>query len=76
MDNKHERIRSRAYALWEAEGQPHGRDQKHWEEARRQVEAELSERREDALDDSDHPQTIAAEPSPSALPARRRKSAP
>ncbi|HYE00524.1 MAG TPA: DUF2934 domain-containing protein [Alphaproteobacteria bacterium] len=35
-----ERISKRAYELWEKEGRPDGRAQHHWEEARRQIEAE------------------------------------
>lgn len=34
------RIRIRAYAIWEAEGRPHGRDAAHWHEAFRQIVAE------------------------------------
>ena len=34
------RIRIRAYAIWEAEGRPHGRDAAHWHEALRQIIAE------------------------------------
>lgn len=74
MDDKDQKIRDRAYALWEADGQQHGRDQDHWDEARRQVEAELAERSDEAAEDSDHPQTIDAERS-SAKPSRRRKTA-
>jgi hypothetical protein len=33
-------IRERAYALWEKEGSPHGRDAEFWERARLVVEAE------------------------------------
>jgi len=33
-----ERIRRRAYELWEEDGRPHGRDQEHW----RRAEAEMS----------------------------------
>ncbi len=29
-----QRIRERAYHLWEADGQPHGRDAEYWERAR------------------------------------------
>lgn len=32
------RIRTRAYELWEQEGQPEGRAEAHWEAARRHVE--------------------------------------
>lgn len=30
-------VRRRAYALWEEEGRPHGRDREHWERAEREV---------------------------------------
>jgi hypothetical protein len=41
MDQQHEqRIRERAYQLWEKEGSPDGRDQEFWERARLMVEAE------------------------------------
>jgi hypothetical protein len=33
-------IERRAYALWEAEGQPHGRHEEHWSRAAQQIEAE------------------------------------
>jgi hypothetical protein len=36
----HARIRDRAYQLWVEEGRPHGRDQEHWERARRLIEEE------------------------------------
>lgn len=32
-----DRIRARAYAIWEREGRPHGRDEAHWEQARREI---------------------------------------
>ncbi len=31
---REQRVRERAYALWEAEGKPHGRDVEYWERAR------------------------------------------
>lgn len=41
MDNSIEQhIRERAYALWEKEGSPHGRDLEFWERARLMVEAD------------------------------------
>lgn len=33
-DPDEDRIRRKAHELWEAEGQPHGRDADHWEQAR------------------------------------------
>jgi hypothetical protein len=32
-----ERIRQRAYEIWEREGRPEGREQAHWEQAEREV---------------------------------------
>lgn len=34
MTDDEERIRAKAYELWEAEGRPEGRQNRHWEEAR------------------------------------------
>jgi len=34
------RIEQRAYALWEAEGQPHGRHDEHWQRAAREIDTE------------------------------------
>lgn len=33
-DDLEQRIRERAYHLWEADGRPHGRDVEYWERAR------------------------------------------
>jgi hypothetical protein len=32
------RIRRRAHEIWEEAGSPHGLDQEHWEQARREIE--------------------------------------
>jgi hypothetical protein len=41
MDKELEaRIRTRAYHIWENDPSPEGRAEDHWEEARRQIEAE------------------------------------
>jgi len=37
-DDREARIRERAYHLWIERGRPEGREQEHWEEARRSVE--------------------------------------
>ena len=37
---KHKRIEQRDYAVWQTEGQPHGRHEEHWQLAARQIEAE------------------------------------
>ena len=33
-----DRIRRRAYEMWEEHGRPEGRDQEYWEQARREIE--------------------------------------
>lgn len=41
MDKELEaRIRTRAYQIWENDPSPEGKADEHWEEARRQIEAE------------------------------------
>lgn len=35
-----ERIRRRAYDIWESEGRPHGRDEEHWRRAQQEVAGE------------------------------------
>lgn len=38
--NDEERVRQRAYELWEQEGKPEGRENAHWEQACREIESE------------------------------------
>jgi hypothetical protein len=38
-----ERVRKRAYEIWEKAGRPDGQHDAHWEQARREIEAEESE---------------------------------
>ncbi len=37
-----QRVRERAYAIWESEGRPQGRHREHWWRAEREILAELS----------------------------------
>jgi hypothetical protein len=39
MENVEERIRKRAYEIWESEGCPHGREAEHWRQAAEEVAA-------------------------------------
>ncbi|BCJ90923.1 hypothetical protein IZ6_16580 [Terrihabitans soli] len=41
MLDRHEKIQTRAYALWEKMGYPHGADWDHWLEAEKLVDSEL-----------------------------------
>ncbi|MGP0001577.1 MAG: DUF2934 domain-containing protein [Acetobacteraceae bacterium] len=38
-----DRVRERAYALWEEDGRPDGRSDEYWQQARSEVEAEEAE---------------------------------
>ncbi len=42
QDSDEDRIRRKAFELWEAEGRPHGRDLDHWEQAREIIATEDS----------------------------------
>ena len=44
VDNLQERIRERARAIWEREGQPEGRHEEHWREAENEIAAENAAR--------------------------------
>lgn len=48
-----ERIRMRAYQIWEQEGRPHGRDEEHWREAERQLEVEFRIGYPDGMDSNE-----------------------
>ncbi|HEX3969850.1 MAG TPA: DUF2934 domain-containing protein [Stellaceae bacterium] len=38
-EDREHRVQQRAYAIWEAEGRPGGRDREHWERAERELAA-------------------------------------
>ncbi|WP_218014090.1 DUF2934 domain-containing protein [Rubellimicrobium roseum] len=40
-DDREQRIRERAHALWEAEGRPEGRHEHHWRQASQEVGEEM-----------------------------------
>jgi hypothetical protein len=40
MNDRDERIRQRAYQIWEEEGRPEGQETRHWEEASREFSSE------------------------------------
>ena len=41
-DERAERIRRRAYQIWEREGRHHGSDEQHWKQATSEIDAEDS----------------------------------
>ena len=40
MKDREQRIRERAYALWQREGRPDGREREHWQTATREIDSE------------------------------------
>lgn len=42
MNDTEDRIRDLAHRIWEERGRPEGEAERHWEEARRRVAAEMS----------------------------------
>jgi Protein of unknown function (DUF2934) len=71
--DREERIRQRAYALWQSEGHRHGRHEDHWRRAEREIAAEEAgpdgpPRR------AGRPRKATAEKSVAARPARSRSA--
>jgi hypothetical protein len=63
MQAREEKIRERAYLLWEQGGRPEGREHEHWREAERQIVAEEGESwRPDGPDNAAASGTMAAPP--------------
>ncbi|MBB3390073.1 hypothetical protein FHT82_002836 [Rhizobium sp. BK275] len=66
-DRNEDRVRERAYAIWEKEGRPEGEDLRHWSDA----EAELRG------DETPRPANSSKKPKPRpgqlASPSRRRR---
>lgn len=40
--NREDRIRARAHAIWQEEGEPHSRDHDHWSRASREIDEQDS----------------------------------
>lgn len=59
---REQRVRERAYHLWEVDGKPHGRDVEYWERARELI----------AMEESDGSVLL---PNPQSAPGSVRKSA-
>ncbi len=71
MENDRQQdIKERAYAIWEAEGRPHGRAEAHWQQAQEDLAAG------DGIgaDDGAQPPTRATEPKPTKRAGRKSGS--
>ena len=56
---REQRVRERAYLMWEADGKPHGRDVEYWERARELVGMEESAGSGLLPNPQTHPESIA-----------------
>jgi hypothetical protein len=81
MDDREEQLRQRAYGIWQAEGEPHGRDRDHWEKAERELTEAVPDEPVAAAKPAalgtkadTAPQTIAAEPKPKPKPPRKPRA--
>jgi hypothetical protein len=71
--NKEELISRRAREIWEREGQPEGRATEHWEQAAREIEAELAFT--PSMDGASSPGGKSAKRRASGTTGKTRKSA-
>lgn len=75
MSDRDEQVRARAYALWQQDGEPHGRDQDYWHRAKDEIAAG-----DVGQPSSDDARANAAgedaAPAPVMTPARSDPSAP
>ena len=53
--DRRRRIEQRAYALWEAEGYPHGKHEDHWHRAAYEIDAEETARRQEPNSAAEQP---------------------
>lgn len=67
QDNRTERIRQRAYALWEADGFPQGRDAEHWYRAEQEIDGGAPNGQARSIVD-------AAAPLPGEAPAPQKRT--
>ena len=65
-EDRERRVRDRAYALWERDGRPSGRQDEHWFRASREIEAETL---------SAEPAPVAGKPAATKLAATKPEAA-
>jgi hypothetical protein len=74
--DREQRIQERAYAIWEAEGRPEGRERDHWQQAEHELAALTSR----AVDPSPAPSPVKKTRKPTAKAStavpRSKKKAP
>jgi hypothetical protein len=71
MANLAERIRARAYELWEQAGRPQDRSDEFWYKARQELAGDAATENERPTASLGHPPDVPA-PQPQAIPAARK----
>ncbi len=72
MNKDEQRIREFAYEIWVSEGKPHGEDARHWEMARKLVEAENGSAVTKPASRARKPATKPTDATPAAKPAKTK----
>jgi hypothetical protein len=62
MSDKEQRIRARAYEIYEQDGRHDGRAEEHWQQAKREIEHALTSAQAQAAEAPAQPPTTADEP--------------
>ena len=75
MNKDEQRIREFAYDIWVSEGKPHGQDARHWEMARKLVEAENGKSATKPASRARKTATKPTDATPAAKPAKTAKAA-
>ena len=71
MQSDYEKIRQRAYEIWDREGRQEGRAEEHWEQAERELAASQADAPSDMTNEAGSPaQPIKAESGIAAQPKR------
>jgi hypothetical protein len=74
MTKDEQRIRDFAYDIWVSEGKPHGQDARHWEMARKLVEAENGKSATKPASRARKTATKPTDATPAAKPAKTAKA--
>jgi hypothetical protein len=83
MNDREQWVQQRAYALWETEGRPDGRDRAHWEQAERELSTaeapeetapEAAAAAAPVVESTGKARRTAAKPAAATASSRRKKS--
>ena len=75
MTDRDDKIRERAYGIWEEEGHPPGRAEDHWHRAVREVEGVAAGQADLIREIAGSPSLPTLEPAPAKKPAPKRRKA-